>query len=139
MHYVITYNISFFRVCPIFQVSNVSGYNLNLLKSFLSLLSARMRSHEDKPAEFQIDETYSVPVSAHPHTLTDTACTHYQEYIHCSSNQYCLIFSKLIFNQLYAPFIIIVCMKYLNFDTDNILILSIVWPNLLTSSTSALA
>ena len=53
----------FFRLCPIFQVSNVTGHHLDLLKSFLSLLSARMHSHEDKPAEFQIDETYSVPVS----------------------------------------------------------------------------
>jgi GTPase len=40
----------------------VTGFNLDLLKSFLSLLSARMQSHEEKPAEFQIDETYSVPV-----------------------------------------------------------------------------
>ena len=51
------------RVCPIFQVSNVTGMNLDLLKIFLNLLPARMPYNEDKPPEFQIDETYSVPVS----------------------------------------------------------------------------
>lgn len=50
------------RLCPIFQVSNVSGENLNLLKMFLNLLTARITSHDDEPAEFQIDDTYSVPV-----------------------------------------------------------------------------
>ena len=51
------------RICPIFQVSNVTGENLDLLRTFLSLLCGRMHGNEDKPAEFQIDETYSVPVS----------------------------------------------------------------------------
>lgn len=51
-----------YRLCPIFQVSNVSGENLNLLKMFLNLLTARITSHDDEPAEFQIDDTYSVPV-----------------------------------------------------------------------------
>ncbi|KAK0174883.1 hypothetical protein PV327_010599 [Microctonus hyperodae] len=49
------------RLCPIFQVSNVSGENLSLLKMFLNLLTARITSHDDEPAEFQIDDTYSVP------------------------------------------------------------------------------
>lgn len=49
------------RLCPIFQVSNVSGENLNLLKTFLNLLTTRMEYHENEPAEFQIDDTYSVP------------------------------------------------------------------------------
>lgn len=49
------------RVCPIFQVSNVTGENLDLLKSFVNLLTARMPPNCDKPAEFQIDETYYVP------------------------------------------------------------------------------
>lgn len=53
----------FFRLCPIFQVSNVNGENLDLLKMFLNLLTTRMPSHDDEPAEFQIDDTYSVPVS----------------------------------------------------------------------------
>jgi hypothetical protein len=52
----------FVRVCPIFQVSNVSGENLGLLKTFMNLLSVRTESHDEEPAEFQIDDTYSVPV-----------------------------------------------------------------------------
>lgn len=43
-------------------MSNVSGENLELLTMFLNLLKTRMPSHDDKPAEFQIDDTYSVPV-----------------------------------------------------------------------------
>lgn len=43
-------------------MSNVSGENLNLLKTFLNLLTTRMEYHENEPAEFQIDDTYSVPV-----------------------------------------------------------------------------
>lgn len=50
------------RVCPIFQISNVTGENLDLLKMFMNLLSVRCDSHDEEPAEFQIDETYSVPV-----------------------------------------------------------------------------
>lgn len=53
----------YFRLCPIFQVSNVNGENLDLLKMFLNLLTTRMTSHDNEPAEFQIDDTYSVPVS----------------------------------------------------------------------------
>ncbi|XP_035695386.1 GTP-binding protein 1-like [Branchiostoma floridae] len=49
------------RVCPIFQVSNVTGENLDLLKMFLNLLSGRMSYDEHEPSEFQIDDTYSVP------------------------------------------------------------------------------
>lgn len=56
------------RLCPIFQVSNVSGENLSLLKMFLNLLTARITSHDDEPAEFQIDDTYSVPVCITLHT-----------------------------------------------------------------------
>ena len=44
-------------------MSNVTGHNLDLLKSFLNLLTTRMPVTDDQPAEFQIDETYSVPVS----------------------------------------------------------------------------
>lgn len=51
------------RLCPIFQVSNVTGENLDLLKMFLNLLTTKMEYHENEPAEFQIDDTYSVPVS----------------------------------------------------------------------------
>lgn len=49
------------RLCPIFQVSNVTGDNLDLLKKFLNLLSTRMDACLDEPAEFQIDDLYSVP------------------------------------------------------------------------------
>lgn len=49
------------RLCPIFQVSNVTGENLHLLKMFLNLLTTRMAGQDDQPAEFQIDDTYSVP------------------------------------------------------------------------------
>ena len=45
-------------------MSNVTGHNLDLLKNFLNLLTIRMPVTDDQPAEFQIDETYSVPVSA---------------------------------------------------------------------------
>jgi len=49
------------RLCPIFQVSNVSGENLDFLKMFLNLLSTRSPNTDSQPAEFQIDDTYSVP------------------------------------------------------------------------------
>lgn len=48
------------RLCPIFQVSNVTGENLDLLKMFLNLLTTRTKGLDDLPAEFQIDDTYSV-------------------------------------------------------------------------------
>ncbi|CAL8306053.1 unnamed protein product [Merluccius merluccius] len=54
-------NFSSERVCPIFQISNVSGENMDLLKMFLNLLSSRTSYRDDQPAEFQIDDTYSVP------------------------------------------------------------------------------
>lgn len=56
------YNILLYRLCPIFQVSNVNGENLDLLKMFLNLLTTRVMSTDNEPAEFQIDDTYSVPV-----------------------------------------------------------------------------
>ncbi|KAJ3614953.1 hypothetical protein NHX12_018522 [Muraenolepis orangiensis] len=49
------------RMCPIFQISNVTGENMELLKMFLNLLSCRTAFSDDEPAEFQIDDTYSVP------------------------------------------------------------------------------
>jgi len=49
-------------MCPIFQVSNVTGENLILLRMFLNLLSTRMPCDYSAPAEFQIDETFAVPV-----------------------------------------------------------------------------
>lgn len=57
-------NFSISKVCPIFQISSVTGKNMPLLKMFLNLLSPKVEQKElDKePAEFQIDETYTVPV-----------------------------------------------------------------------------
>ena len=51
------------RMCPIFQVSNVTGENLHLMKLFLNLLSTRHVASSSAPVEFQIDDTFSVPVS----------------------------------------------------------------------------
>ncbi|ELU07355.1 hypothetical protein CAPTEDRAFT_141891, partial [Capitella teleta] len=49
------------RMCPIFQVSNVTGENLDLLKMFMNLLSTRIETKPKEPPEFQIDDTFSVP------------------------------------------------------------------------------
>eukprot|EP00038_Savillea_parva_P007844 m.172882 g.172882 ORF g.172882 m.172882 type:complete len:590 (-) comp13601_c0_seq1:83-1852(-) len=49
------------RLCPIFQVSNVTGHNLDLLKSFMNLLRPSTPPDVKAPAVFQIDETFSVP------------------------------------------------------------------------------
>lgn len=57
-------------MCPIFQISNVTGENMDLLKMFLNLLSSRTSYRDDQPAEFQIDDTYSVPVR-----LGESCCT----------------------------------------------------------------
>ncbi|VDD87209.1 unnamed protein product [Enterobius vermicularis] len=47
-------------VCPVFQVSNVFGTNLNLLRAFLNLIPLRRKLALDAPAEFQIDDVYWV-------------------------------------------------------------------------------
>ncbi|KAK7575905.1 hypothetical protein V9T40_012191 [Parthenolecanium corni] len=49
------------RLCPIFLVSSVTGENLDLLKTFLNLLSTRIAYNNEDPAEFQIDDIYTVP------------------------------------------------------------------------------
>ncbi|XP_036409060.1 GTP-binding protein 1 isoform X2 [Megalops cyprinoides] len=54
-------NFSSERMCPIFQISNVTGENMDLLKMFLNLLCSRTSYSDEEPAEFQIDDTYSVP------------------------------------------------------------------------------
>ena len=51
------------RICPVFQVSNVTGENLDLLRHFLNLLTTRVQYDENDSAEFQIDDTYTVPGS----------------------------------------------------------------------------
>lgn len=51
------------RICPVFQVSNVSGTGLDLVKAFLNLLQAN-RSIEkfdpNQPLEYRINDTFSV-------------------------------------------------------------------------------
>lgn len=51
------------RVVPIFTISNVTGVGLPLLRSFLNLIPSRRnwREYIDEPAEFSIDETFTVP------------------------------------------------------------------------------
>ena len=51
------------RVCPIFQVSNVTGEGLDLVRMFINLLSTSIHHKYDigAPAEFQITDTFSVP------------------------------------------------------------------------------
>ncbi|KAI0977746.1 hypothetical protein GJ496_008605 [Pomphorhynchus laevis] len=49
------------RICPIFQVSNVQGDNLDLLLKFLNLLNVRKIGDEHKPVEYQVDDLYNVP------------------------------------------------------------------------------
>lgn len=44
-------------------MSNVNGENLDLLTMFLNLLSSRTPQNDNEPAQFQIDDTYQVPVS----------------------------------------------------------------------------
>ncbi|NHJ86113.1 MAG: elongation factor 1-alpha [Asgard group archaeon] len=55
-------NITSKRIAPIFLISSVTGENLDLIKSFLNLIPANQQWEEfiDRPAEFQIDETFSV-------------------------------------------------------------------------------
>lgn len=53
----------FYRLCPIFLISSVTGENLDMLKMFLNLLSTRISFNNEDPAEFQIDDIYTVPVN----------------------------------------------------------------------------
>lgn len=49
------------RLCPIFQISNVTGKNLNLLKMFLNLLMSRTPKADDEAACYVIDDIHQVP------------------------------------------------------------------------------
>lgn len=52
------------RICPVFQVSNVTGKNLDLLRSFLNLLpssQARFAPLQHKSVEMPITDVFSVP------------------------------------------------------------------------------
>ncbi|KAI9334433.1 P-loop containing nucleoside triphosphate hydrolase protein [Obelidium mucronatum] len=51
------------RVCPIFQISNLTGEGLDLLKLFLNVLRSNSQGHynANAPVEYQITDTFSVP------------------------------------------------------------------------------
>lgn len=49
------------RICPVFQVSNVTGQNLDLVRTFLNILPHHGRYDSDAPFEFHINDTFSVP------------------------------------------------------------------------------
>ena len=49
------------RLCPIFQISSVTGMNLHLLKMFLNLLMSRTPKADDESACYIIDDIHQVP------------------------------------------------------------------------------
>jgi GTPase len=49
------------RICPIFQVSNVTGENLDLVRTFLNILPHHGHYVTDAPFEFHVNDTFSVP------------------------------------------------------------------------------
>ncbi|KAL3423225.1 GTP-binding protein 1 [Phlyctema vagabunda] len=49
------------RICPVFQVSNVTGESLDLVRSFLNILPHHGHYNADAPFEFHINDTFSVP------------------------------------------------------------------------------
>ncbi|KAK7205619.1 GTP binding protein [Myxozyma melibiosi] len=49
------------RVCPIFQISSVSGDGLDLVRMFLNLLPFHGQFDTTGPFEFEINDTFSVP------------------------------------------------------------------------------
>ncbi|KAF2475147.1 uncharacterized protein BDR25DRAFT_322488 [Lindgomyces ingoldianus] len=49
------------RICPIFQVSNVTGDNLDLVRTFLNILPHHGNYNAEAPLEFHVNDTFSVP------------------------------------------------------------------------------
>ncbi|POR33408.1 GTP-binding protein 1 [Tolypocladium paradoxum] len=49
------------RICPVFQVSNVTGENLDLVRTFLNILPHHGRYNSEAPFEFHVNDTFSVP------------------------------------------------------------------------------
>jgi GTPase len=49
------------RICPIFQVSNVTGESLDLVRSFLNILPHHGHYDAEAPFEFHVNDTFSVP------------------------------------------------------------------------------
>lgn len=49
------------RICPIFQVSNVTGKSLDLVRAFLNILPHHGHYDAEAPFEFHVNDTFSVP------------------------------------------------------------------------------
>src|SRR5271169_5883639 len=49
------------NICPIFRVSNVTGEGIELVRTFLNILPFHGQYIVDQPAEFLINDTFSVP------------------------------------------------------------------------------
>ncbi|KAJ4503965.1 hypothetical protein HRR83_007732 [Exophiala dermatitidis] len=49
------------RICPIFQVSNVTGESLDLVRTFLNILPHHGHYDSEAPFEFHVNDTFSVP------------------------------------------------------------------------------
>ncbi|KAL1882617.1 hypothetical protein Plec18167_003035 [Paecilomyces lecythidis] len=49
------------RICPIFQVSNVTGESLDLVRTFLNILPHYGYYNSEAPFEFLVNDTFSVP------------------------------------------------------------------------------
>jgi GTPase len=49
------------RICPIFQVSNVTGEGLDLVRTFLNILPHHGHYDSQAPFEFHVNDTFSVP------------------------------------------------------------------------------
>lgn len=49
------------RICPVFQVSNVTGESLDLVRTFLNILPHHGNYDAQAPFEFHVNDTFSVP------------------------------------------------------------------------------
>ena len=49
------------RICPVFQVSNVTGECLDLVRTFLNILPHHGNYNSNAPFEFHVNDTFSVP------------------------------------------------------------------------------
>lgn len=49
------------RICPVFQVSNVTGESLDLVRTFLNILPHHGHYNAEAPFEFHVNDTFSVP------------------------------------------------------------------------------
>lgn len=62
-------------MCPIFQVSNVEGTNLPLLRQFLNIVPLRRQLNENDPAHFQVAPKKVVPYPYNFRSMTFTGST----------------------------------------------------------------